>query len=214
MSNKTPTAGIDLDAMRRAKQIVRLQGKEYVLFSGLLRTAHDNGLKSVDTEIISWDAEARAAVVRAVVEGSRGRYTAHGDASPDNVGRSIAGACLRMSETRAIARALRSYLGIGMTALSELPGGAPAAVEDTRPGQGSPPRKAAATPAKPAKPDPRVPLDIGAVLINYRIDAGAVVKHCREQDWGDPLKWDEGTRSHFMRDLVAGRIPALYAVAK
>jgi len=209
MSTKTPTAGIDLDAMRRAKQIVRLQGKEYVLFSGLLRTAHNNGLKSVDTEIIGWDSDARAAVVRAAVEGTRGRYTAHGDASPDNVGRSIAGACLRMAETRAIARALRSYLGIGMTALSELPGGGPAAVADTRPGQGSPPPRKAA-----AKPDPRVPLDIGAVLINYRIDAGAVVKHCREQDWGDPLKWDEGTRSHFMRDLVAGRIPALYAVAK
>ena len=71
-------------------QIVKLQGREYVLFSGLLRTAHDNGLTSIDTEIISWEPDARAAVVRAVVEGSRGRYSAHGDASPANVGKNIA----------------------------------------------------------------------------------------------------------------------------
>jgi len=191
-SKQTRPGGINLDAMRRSKQIVKLQGREYVLFSGLLRTAHDNGLTSIDTEIISWEPDARAAVVRAVVEGSRGRYSAHGDASPANVGKNIASACLRMSETRAIARALRSYLGIGMTALSELPGGAGEAVE--------------------AAPVEVVPLDIAAVLTNYKIAPAVMIKHCREAGWGDPMSWDESARDQFMRDLVAGKIPALYAV--
>lgn len=193
MTNKPARpGGINLDAMRRSKQIVKLQGREYVLFSGLLRTAHDNGLTSIDTEIISWEPDARAAVVRAVVEGSRGRYSAHGDASPANVGKNIASACLRMSETRAIARALRSYLGIGMTALSELPGGAGEAVA--------------------AAPVEVVPLDIAAVLTNHKIAPAVMRRHCREAGWGDPMSWDESARDRFMTDLVSGKIPALYAV--
>ena len=54
-------------------------------------------------------------------EGERGTYTGIGDACPDNVGRQLAGATLRMSETRAINRALRCYLHTGLCTLEELP---------------------------------------------------------------------------------------------
>ncbi len=49
-----------------------------------------------------------------------GRFTGIGDASPDNVGRTIAPHIIRMAETRAKARALRDAVNIGVTALEEL----------------------------------------------------------------------------------------------
>jgi hypothetical protein len=115
---------IDLEMMRVNKQIINLQGNDYVTHAGLLSVAGEHGLTSVTTDLISWDPEARAAVVQATVTGERGTYTDYGDANPQNVGRNIAGACIRMASTRAINRALRLYCHIGMTTKEELPGGA------------------------------------------------------------------------------------------
>tara|TARA_R100000808_G_C2142225_1_gene150008 strand:- start:952 stop:1572 length:621 start_codon:yes stop_codon:yes gene_type:complete len=113
---------IDLDEMRKKKYIIRLQGKEYTTHAGLLATAHENGLEGVWVEMVSWDPEARAAVMKATAKGQRGTYTDYGDASPSNVGKMIANACIRMAATRASSRALRLYLGVGMTCFEELPG--------------------------------------------------------------------------------------------
>jgi len=114
---------IDLEIMRVNKQIISLQGNDYVTHAGLLAVAGEHGLTGVTTDLISWDPEARAAVVRATATGERGTYTDYGDANPQNVGRNIAGACIRMASTRAINRALRLYCHIGMTTKEELPGG-------------------------------------------------------------------------------------------
>jgi hypothetical protein len=114
---------IDLEIMRVNKQIINLQGNDYVTHAGLLSVAGEHGLTGVTTDLISWDPEARAAVVQATVTGERGTYTDYGDANPQNVGRNIAGACIRMASTRAINRALRLYCHIGMTTKEELPGG-------------------------------------------------------------------------------------------
>lgn len=108
--------------LRKNGYIVKLQGKEYVTHAGLLWLAHENGLKGVTVEIVSWDAKERAAVTTATATGERGTFTDIGDADPSNVGRNIATACLRMASTRSSSRALRLYLGLGMTALEELPG--------------------------------------------------------------------------------------------
>lgn len=121
----TQRTTIDREHLRRIGVIIKLQGREYLTHDGLVRTAHDLGIESITTEIVSWDPEARAAVVRAVASGGRGTYSGIADASPENVGRAIASACLRMAETRAISRALRLYTGLGMTCTSELPGNAP-----------------------------------------------------------------------------------------
>ena len=115
---------IDLDYLRSIGAVIRLQGREYLTHPGLLRVAHENGLKSIETELLSWDREAWAAVVRARVVGERGIYTGLGDASPENVGKQVVGATLRMAETRAINRGLRLYTGLGMTTTDELPGDA------------------------------------------------------------------------------------------
>jgi len=109
--------------LKRSGAIIQLQGRSYVTYKGLLWVAHRAGLESVDVELIEYDPESRRAIVKATVKGSRGTYSDIGDASPDNVGKLIAGATIRMASTRAQSRALRSMLGIGITSLSELPGG-------------------------------------------------------------------------------------------
>ena len=109
---------ITLDALP-AGSVVELQGKQYPTHAGLLALAHAHGMTSMTTDVLSYqDGEA---VVKATVEGSRGTYTGHGDASPANVNRNIASAVLRMAETRSQNRAIRAYLGLGATTLEEMP---------------------------------------------------------------------------------------------
>lgn len=134
---------IDLDKLRKRGGIIRLQGKDYVTHSGLLWLAHESGIEAIDTELVTWEPSRSAAVVRAVATGSRGRFTGYGDADPGNVGRTIASACLRMAETRAVNRALRLYTGLGMTSAEELPGPAARPMRATQADAEAPPRRAA-----------------------------------------------------------------------
>ncbi len=184
-------SGIDLDDLRRTGGIIRLSGKEFVTFSGLLITAHSNGLESIDTTMLSWDHAATAAVFRATVTGERGTFSAHGDADPSNVKRGMVGAALRMAETRAVCRALRMYLGIGMTAREELPGDGPA-------------RPRVSTPS-PAFLD---------ALRRVGVEYPAVQAECAARGWGDPAAWTDSARRAFVADLRAGGIPALHTPAQ
>ena len=113
---------IDLKLMRKRGYIIKLQGREYTTHAGLLATAHENGLEGVEITMVSWDPANRAAVMTATAKGMRGTYSDYGDADPTNVGKNIATACIRMASTRASSRALRLYLGVGMTTFEELPG--------------------------------------------------------------------------------------------
>lgn len=106
--------------------MITRQGKQYVLFAGLLDEAHSLGLKGIDTELLQLpdSSNGSLAVVKATVEMEDGRvFTGIGDASPENVGRNIAPHIIRMAETRAKARALRDAVNIGATALEELSDG-------------------------------------------------------------------------------------------
>lgn len=103
--------------------MITRQGKQYVLFAGLLDEAHNRGLSSIDTELVQVPTEenGQMAVVKARVEMEDGRtFSGIGDASPENVGRNITPHIIRMAETRAKARALRDAVNIGATALEEL----------------------------------------------------------------------------------------------
>jgi hypothetical protein len=116
----------------RDEFMITRQGKQYVLYQGLLDEAHARGLRGIDTELVQVPTaeNGNVALVKAVVEmeaadGSEGSrtFSGIGDASPENVGRNIVPHIIRMAETRAKARALRDAVNVGATALEELSDG-------------------------------------------------------------------------------------------
>jgi hypothetical protein len=117
----------------RDEFMITRQGKQYVLFAGLLDEAHSRGLRGIDTELVQVpdDSNGNVAIVKATADMEDGRrFSGIGDASPENVGRNIVPHLIRMAETRAKARALRDAVNVGATALEELSDGddAPPAV--------------------------------------------------------------------------------------
>ena len=116
--------------MRDEFKITR-QGKEYVLYSGLLDEAHTRGIHGIDTDLIQVPDEAngQTAIVKATVEmhdshsGEVKPFSGIGDASPKNVSRNVANHLIRMAETRAKARALRDAVNVGATSLEEVDDG-------------------------------------------------------------------------------------------
>lgn len=129
--------------------ITQFQGKDFVLYSGLLDLAHQKGILriNVDVEQFPTDENDYVAVCKAIVESVTGEeFIEWGDANPKNVNRKVAAHILRMAATRAKARALRDFTNIGMTCMEEL-GGADD-VEETPPAQ-QPPKS-----NPPAQPKP------------------------------------------------------------
>lgn len=106
----------------KKEYIINRQGKDFVLYEGLLDEAHQQGLKSISTTLIQIPCEenGNVAVVHAEVETEKGVFSGIGDASPSNVNRMIVPHLIRMSETRAKARALRDAVNVGVTAVEEL----------------------------------------------------------------------------------------------
>lgn len=106
----------------KKEYIINRQGKDFVLYEGLLDEAHQQGLKRISTTLIQipHDDNGNIAVVQAEVETDKGTYSGIGDASPVNVNRMIVPHLVRMAETRAKARALRDAVNIGVTAVEEL----------------------------------------------------------------------------------------------
>jgi hypothetical protein len=105
--------------------ITQFQGKDFVLYSGLLDLAHQKGIRrlNVDVEQFPTSDNDFVAICRASVESVTGEeYIEWGDANPKNVNGKVAAHILRMAATRAKARALRDFTNIGMTCMEELGG--------------------------------------------------------------------------------------------
>ena len=101
--------------------IIRVQGKNFVRFEGLLSVAHERGLVSLETTVVR--VTAALAVCQSTARFSDGlTVTDVGDASPDNVARHLKPHFIRMAATRASARALRRALNIDMCSVEELAG--------------------------------------------------------------------------------------------
>ena len=122
----------------REEYMIERQGKRFVLYAGLLEEAHSRGLRSIETELLQvpGPGNGEVAIVKAVVRTEDGKFTGIGDASPENVNRTIAPHVIRMAETRAKARALRDAINVGVTAFEEL-GGEDGGAEVAQPAGGS-----------------------------------------------------------------------------
>lgn len=135
----------------RKEFIVERQGRSFCLYAGLLDLAHQNGLKSIRTEMIQAPSEAnnRVAICSATViienDGVEKQFTGIGDAAPNNVAPAMQTCLLRMAETRAKARALRDAVNIGVAAFEEL--------GDDDAHDGAPERGYAMGPGRSARPE-------------------------------------------------------------
>lgn len=109
--------------MVNEKYIIKISGKEYVLFAGLLEEAHKKGLKSIDVQLIQIPDETNenTAICKSTITGSNGEiFSDIGDANLNNVSSKIAPHLIRMASTRATARCLRNYCCIDMCSFEEL----------------------------------------------------------------------------------------------
>jgi len=103
--------------------ITNIQGKDFVVYSGLLDLAHQQGLKAIEVEAVQYPTEDNSfeAICKATVESDDGQtFTEVGDANPKNVNSKVVRHILRVAATRAKARALRDFTNIGMTCLEEV----------------------------------------------------------------------------------------------
>ncbi len=97
--------------------------KEFVLYAGLLDLAHQKGIKRMIVDPIQYPTKDNKmeAICKATVESKDGDiFVEIADANPLNVNRMVVEHMLRVSATRAKARALRDFTNIGMTCLEEL----------------------------------------------------------------------------------------------
>jgi hypothetical protein len=134
----------------RDEFLITRQGKQYVLFAGLLDEAHSRGLSGIDTELLQVPNETNGntAICKATVTLEDGRiFSGIGDANPENVSRNISPHLIRMAETRAKARALRDAVNVGATALEELSDG-----DDAPPATRPQPARAAASSGRQQRP--------------------------------------------------------------
>lgn len=126
---------MELSREFRERFIRTLQGRDYILYGGVLELARQRGLKRITTNVIQIPTKENGyyAVMEAEVETDDGVFKEVGDASPENVNRAIVPHLLRMASTRAKARAMRDAVGIDMVAFEELGEAAPEDVAPPRP---------------------------------------------------------------------------------
>jgi hypothetical protein len=103
--------------------IKNIEGKDFVLYAGLLDLANQKGMVSLEVEILQFPTKENGnmAICRAMAESKLGEtFSDIGDADPTNCNYKVAKHLLRIASTRGKARCLRDFTNIGMTCLEEL----------------------------------------------------------------------------------------------
>jgi hypothetical protein len=128
--------------------------KEVAAYAGVLALAHEDGLRSISTKLVQIPTKENGmvAITTAKVRTNKGTFEVIGDADPTNVNSKIVRHLIRMSETRAKARALRDAVNIGLVTLEELGD----MIDDELSAQPSLPR------SNPRPPSPRPANDNGS----------------------------------------------------
>jgi len=121
-AQSTPSAPSVLTVRINRDQVIERQGRQFVLYAGLLDAAHRVGLQGISTDLLQAPSKenGETCIVHAVARFAWGAFDGIGDANPGNTGRMIVPHLIRMAETRAKARALRDGLNVGMAAVEEL----------------------------------------------------------------------------------------------
>jgi hypothetical protein len=104
-------------------ELLWIGGRWYVSHPGLLRIAHRRKCLRIHTSIESTVSEPslRRWVFKATVYlSATNSFVGYGDADPSNVSPLVHGAEMRVAETRAVNRALRAALGIGLCSVEEI----------------------------------------------------------------------------------------------
>jgi len=99
-----------------------IETKEVVTYAGLLNRAHQEGLKQIRTRLVQVPSGSNemTAISLAEVVTDKGVFRDYGDANPGNVNSRIVPHIIRMSVTRAKARALRDAINVGVVSMEEL----------------------------------------------------------------------------------------------
>jgi len=103
--------------------ITNIEGRDFVLLGGLLDVAHQKGLLSIEVEPLQFPTEQNhmTAICKATVMSKYAEtFSDIGDANLNNTHPRVAKHLIRMSSTRAIARALRSFVNSPIACLEEL----------------------------------------------------------------------------------------------
>jgi hypothetical protein len=153
--------------------VINRHGKDYVLYAGLLDEAHQQGLRSIKTELVQVPSaqNGNVAICMAEVTTERGSFAGIGDADPSNVNRMMVNALIRLAETRAKARALRDAVNVAMVAIEELSESAPEMLLLDEPDE--PPRLAAAAPSEAPAPI----VSLSSVRQSAQSAAGGLAPH-------------------------------------
>jgi len=109
------------------KWVVKRGDQTFIKFAGLLWLAHQMGMESLESYPVREDYENNMFVFEATAKGRKiiggavrkVKFSDQGDADPDNTGKMIIPHIRRMASTRAMARVLRIYCGVGMTSYEE-----------------------------------------------------------------------------------------------
>lgn len=103
--------------------IIKIDGKDYITYEGLLDLAHSLDLNSIKVDLIQIPHRENnmVAICKATATTKDNRiFVDLGDASPNSVQSNFIPHIIRMASTRAKARALRDLTNVGITAIEEL----------------------------------------------------------------------------------------------